>query len=191
MISIYKMPVAYKDHLVLQHVWLGVPCPHTVSKQPYFLKGDPKMGPRRVCLHIFVVELYSLILYCREESVRVQFWPVSYVFVGRHLACGHTAVVFHLKCSSANALCIHPLAVILKLHILSTYSYHTYLSVDKQDEGLCSEGWVPGHRQGDSTLLHTIRGQQSQVVNAALGEIILHLSAKYACNQPQQDSSVE
>ena len=44
------------------------------------------------------------------------------------------------------------------------------------DEGLLGEWGVPGHGRRDSTLLDAILAQETEVILAALGEVVLHLS---------------
>ena len=36
----------------------------------YLLSGVPYVGPSKVCLHIFVVELYSFNLNCQENEMK-------------------------------------------------------------------------------------------------------------------------
>ena len=39
-------------------------------RNKYLLRGVPYVGPSRVCLHIFVVELYSFSLNCKENKYK-------------------------------------------------------------------------------------------------------------------------
>ena len=43
----------------------------SVQEMAYFVRGDPKVGPRSVLRHIFVVELKSFSLYWEERIINI------------------------------------------------------------------------------------------------------------------------